>query len=663
MATARPRLKSRVQRVALALACVVVGVGCPGDDDGIASAGTGTESESTGVGSTTGGELDTSPSTGIDPDTSGDATSTSSVCGDGVTEGAEVCDDANRDDGDGCSSDCATATCLVPVTHRTIQIGVLDEACPTVWVASGSYDEFVDIGRDVEVVGSGRAAPVLDVLGQGRPIDVAAGIVVALRRFEIAGGDTEEGGAIRSSGVLVLDDVVVRDSRVEGDLPCGGGIWSDGELELRASSVRDNDSVLAADGGTASGGGVCIAAGSLRLTEGTLVTGNVARANGPGAIAAEGGGIFVADGVIEIDTGSEVALNRIEIIDATTNAIGRGAGLRQQGGTLAIADARIADNSIDVAGAPGPEGTFVAEGGGLALLAVDTTITGTSISGNTALASGPGDSIARGGGLRVSGLATLAIDLSSIVDNTARATADAGTSTATGGGMWSMLGNGALGDALAVVVERSAITGNTADAETIAEGGGIALTAQGGDSRIELAVVDSTLSGDQADVRGGAIAAAPAIGTEIAIVVRSTTITACEAGEGGGLWLDSSSGIVTVDAASSALVDNLGSAAPDCAPAQASVDSTGHNAFGALACMVTGGAGTDLLAVAALLAPLADNGGPTMTHALDPTSPLRNAGDPAGCVDEEGLLLDTDQRGEDRHAEGVCDIGAFELSP
>jgi serine protease AprX len=53
-----------------------------------------------------------------------------------------------------------------------------------------------------------------------------------------------------------------------------------------------------------------------------------------------------------------------------------------------------------------------------------------------------------------------------------------------------------------------------------------------------------------------------------------------------------------------------------------------------------------------LLGPLADNGGDTLTHALQPSSPAIDAGDSTTC-------LVTDQRGEPR-ADLRCDIGAFE---
>jgi CSLREA domain-containing protein len=67
------------------------------------------------------------------------------------------------------------------------------------------------------------------------------------------------------------------------------------------------------------------------------------------------------------------------------------------------------------------------------------------------------------------------------------------------------------------------------------------------------------------------------------------------------------------------------------------------------------------------LGPLAFNGGTTETRALLFDSPAIDAANPTGCIDHNGNLLTTDQRGFSRPVDGnndgvpVCDIGAFEF--
>ena len=64
-----------------------------------------------------------------------------------------------------------------------------------------------------------------------------------------------------------------------------------------------------------------------------------------------------------------------------------------------------------------------------------------------------------------------------------------------------------------------------------------------------------------------------------------------------------------------------------------------------------------------MLGPLADNGGPTFTHALLPGSPAIDAGDPAAVAGVGNVPL-YDQRGFafSRVAGGRIDIGAFEAA-
>ena len=71
---------------------------------------------------------------------------------------------------------------------------------------------------------------------------------------------------------------------------------------------------------------------------------------------------------------------------------------------------------------------------------------------------------------------------------------------------------------------------------------------------------------------------------------------------------------------------------------------------------------TDRTDTSPILLPLDDNGGPTVTHALDSTSPAVDAGDP-------WTVRATDQRGFPRRHDGdgdgtpTPDIGAYELLP
>ena len=68
---------------------------------------------------------------------------------------------------------------------------------------------------------------------------------------------------------------------------------------------------------------------------------------------------------------------------------------------------------------------------------------------------------------------------------------------------------------------------------------------------------------------------------------------------------------------------------------------------GSLGCSTSGVTPADL-------GPLADNGGPTLTHALIAGGPAIDGGDPAHC-------LAADQRGIARPQGSGCDVGAFEL--
>lgn len=70
----------------------------------------------------------------------------------------------------------------------------------------------------------------------------------------------------------------------------------------------------------------------------------------------------------------------------------------------------------------------------------------------------------------------------------------------------------------------------------------------------------------------------------------------------------------------------------------------------------------DLIFVDPLLEALADNGGPTPTHALASERPAIDAGDESACppADQRGVPRPIDG---DEDGTAVCDMGAYEYEP
>lgn len=97
------------------------------------------------------------------------------------------------------------------------------------------------------------------------------------------------------------------------------------------------------------------------------------------------------------------------------------------------------------------------------------------------------------------------------------------------------------------------------------------------------------------------------------------------------------------------------------------ITSAGYNIANDTSCSLSGTG--DIEGVDPKLDFWSDNGGYTWTHALKPGSPAIDAGDPAGCTDDVGSPLITDQRGSHRPIDGdldgatLCDMGAYEFKP
>jgi hypothetical protein len=231
-----------------------------------------------------------------------------------------------------------------------------------------------------------------------------------------------------------------------------------------------------------------------------------------------------------------------------------------------------------------------------------------------------------------------------------------------------------------VSIDRSTIDGNGKPSDSNSGGCGGGMRVDHG----ELTVTNSTISGNRAGDSGGGlcIALSNANIPRATVTIRSSTITGnttllpfAGAG-GGGIISDGDPTLMsnTIVAGNTA-ANNIGH---DC---RGAFTSAGYNLIGdaipALGtppwCTLTAAPGDQVGSASPInpqLAPLADNGGPTRTHALctdaeQPhtscagTSPAIDMGNPA----EPGSTADgcpaTDQRGINRFRDR-CDIGAYE---
>ena len=205
---------------------------------------------------------------------------------------------------------------------------------------------------------------------------------------------------------------------------------------------------------------------------------------------------------------------------------------------------------------------------------------------------------------------------------------------------------GALSSSGIVRVENSTITGNHAvEQGSSGDGFGGGIVIFGG----SLTVVNSTISGNVSDQRGGGVAS---LGGSVTLIHTTVTGNSAPDDRGGGIYMND--GTLTIQ--NSIIAGNLASSDPNCALGLISpFDRTliGTNLLGGEDC---GPRAEDIVTADPGVGPLADNGGPTRTHALLPGSPAIETA-AQGCA-----AIPTDQRYVTRPQGSHCDIGAFEFA-
>jgi hypothetical protein len=438
--------------------------------------------------------------------------------------------------------------------------------------------------------------------------------------------DSGRGGAIYvastfgAAQTLALDGTTVGGTGNANTATDGGGIaWESlGTLQLQGATVSFNTA-------TGDGGGIFVSSGAVNITGGAISS-NIAD-NGDANDAddagngGDGGGLFVAGGNVAITSGTVQA-----------NSADNGGGIAFAGaGTLSIDSGTVTDNSAAL------------NGGGIDISAgVGHSIASSTIADNTATAG-------NGGGINVAGAfaGTLTISASTIGDpSTAldpvsnRAVNGGGLAVGAATGTVNLLNTTISGNAAtnhgggihhtagAVTLAHVTMTLNNADSDDsgAGDGGGVFTSAGASITAINtIFAQNSDLSGvDQFNNIAGALTS---LGNNL--VGRTTGFTPLAA----DIVLDDGDDDVNDDGIVSDLDDRNGDGRIDDIDREFEVDNNGARA-------------DDLFA---FLAPLANYGGPTLTHALLPGSPALDAAAGAQAVD---------QRGTPRAA--TRDIGAFE---
>jgi hypothetical protein len=394
---------------------------------------------------------------------------------------------------------------------------------------------------------------------------------------------------------------------------------------------------MGGDGGTSGSGGM---GGGFPCTE-----------QGIRDAIAEGGGphTFDCDGPTTVVTAARIEIDNDVILDGEGN-------LEVDGNNDHLVLSVLHDITAELRGfaVTGGDAGF-APAGGIANLGV-LTIVDSEVAGNQALmtCSGGHCVVGVGAGIRNAGVLTIA-----------NSTVSGNIADQAGGGI-----DNSAGD---LTMTNSTISGNTAGD---GNGGGI-LNSTGG----TVTMTNCVVSGNIAGGGGGGIANAGAL------TMTNTTVSGNTAtNEGGGILSRGfdSHFIASLTMTSSTVSGN--SALSATAVYWEQTDATMlHNLFQG-GCVNDGGGAvrssgyniesrgdtcgfdqlTDRVNVSVedlKLGPLADNGGPTMTHALLPGSVAIDHIPKVDCVDADDKPLTEDQRGEARPQGPTCDVGAFELKP
>ena len=381
----------------------------------------------------------------------------------------------------------------------------------------------------------------------------------------------------------------------------------------------------------------------VTLTSGELVIDKDLIITGPGAnrlTVTTKPPDFVSFRVFNISSSTAtVSISEITISNGFAQE-GLGGGGILSAGVLTLTGCTISDNFTSAIFG-GPLG-----GGGVMNDHGTMIITGCTISNNS-----EGEGEGGGGVLNENG--TMTITGCTISNNSTSQGFTESSFTSVGGGISNHSGS--------LIITNSTISGNTCSSSSFDPLFPAAATAFGGgvDNSGSMTVTNCTISGNSAvavGISSGDTGYGGGISNGGDLQITSSTIAFNSAsgdiGVGGGI-----NGFEPATTDSSIIALNSATTGgPDYFTNGGELQSAGYNIIGNNADAVinsqpTDQIGTPTAPIDPVLGPLADNGGPTLTHAIQSGSPAINRGDPAAPPQ--------DQRGYGRL--GVPDVGAFEF--
>lgn len=505
---------------------------------------------------------------------------------------------------------------------------------------------------NLTIQGPGSAALAISGNDASRVFEQPAlGASLSLRGLTLTHGRSSgDGGCVQAGGSLSLDDVVASacaagsattalvsggaiavtanatitggsfdGNTVDGTQRVRGGAISVGNtLDVTGTSFSNNTAWSHADGNPnddIAEGGAIFALGDTHLTDSTI-SGNTVKSD---SYEVFGGGVAVGSHPDHAIASLEALRVHVHGNTTTTQC---GVCAPQGGGIASVGETRLRDSTI-LSNTVYSSGHYGGGGGVRVFEAASFEVTGSTISGNHAPSAGGGLFGPEGG--------VLSADTTLVTGNSSgnEAGLDEG-------------GGGILCLGCAVVLQSSTVSGNTAGAS----GGGIFIH-YGEYAPQATTIINSTISGNSSEEEGGGImldgGAATFSNSTIAFNTAGTRGAGISAGEY-TYQIDLQSTIVSNNT-TGADANNVWAFPETVSGANNLVPNAGGPAT------MPG----DTITLDPVLLALADNGGPTPSHALGIGSAAIDAGNNA-----IGLVFDQRGEGYVRAAGSAPDIGAYE---